>query len=45
MTVEPGTTTVNVEGLDPTVPQYCFQVVAILDGDHRGVSEERCATR
>jgi len=39
---ERGVTQLNVEGLDPAVTQYCFQIIAIVDGDHRGVSPERC---
>jgi len=39
---ERGVTQLNVEGLDPAAPRYCFQVIAIVDGDHRGVSPERC---
>lgn len=32
-----------VEGLDPAATQYCFQIVALVDGGaRRGVSQEQC---
>jgi serine/threonine protein kinase len=39
--VDPGQTSVVVNGLDPAAPRYCFQVLA-LDGDARGLSPLRC---
>jgi hypothetical protein len=40
--VPKGTTQWNVEGLDPTVSRYCFQVIAIVDGNQKGASAEGC---
>ena len=40
----PGTTRMTVDGLDPAARQYCFAILALLDGG-RGVSQPRCVNR
>jgi hypothetical protein len=42
--VDPGLTRTVVADLDPDA-EYCFQVVAILDGDGFGVSDTECTNR
>jgi hypothetical protein len=45
-TFPPGSTRADLDGLDPSVAQYCFAVVAVLvEGGDRGASEPRCVTR
>lgn len=42
--LQPGITSVTVEGLDPAASQYCFQIIAIR-GDARAASQMRCTSR
>jgi hypothetical protein len=43
LSIDPGTTTAEVVGLDPQAAEYCFQIVAYTpNSEAAGISPKRC---